>query len=143
MVAGFGYNNPCEVLIEEAKKQFPDRKQMRVLSIGTGLGDVVTIDTRISILKALKNMATTSKIVASRLDQKFGDDGTYCRFNVDQGLRDITLSDWEASSRISAHTQNYLNSNQRAIRKFVDALINIAPVQPHAQAAELSWSEES
>src|ERR1700722_14732281 len=41
--AGFGYNNPCEILIEEARRQFPGRAQMLVLSIGTGLGDVVTI----------------------------------------------------------------------------------------------------
>jgi len=32
------YNNPCEILIEEARLQFPGREQMRVLSIGTGIG---------------------------------------------------------------------------------------------------------
>ncbi|GIZ44722.1 hypothetical protein CKM354_000791300 [Cercospora kikuchii] len=53
--AGFGYNNPCEILLEEAKTVFPDATEVRVLSIGTGLGDVVEIkDSRISILNALK-----------------------------------------------------------------------------------------
>jgi len=37
------YDNPCKVLLEEAQRQCPGRGQMRALSIGTGLGDVVTI----------------------------------------------------------------------------------------------------
>ena len=119
--AGFGYNNPCEILIEEARRQFPDREQMRVLSIGTGLGDVVTIgNTRLSIINALKKMATSSKKVAARLDHRYGDDGQYYRLNVDQGLQDITLSDWDKASRISAHTRNYMTENERAIKKFVE-----------------------
>ncbi|KAH7162472.1 acyl transferase/acyl hydrolase/lysophospholipase [Dactylonectria estremocensis] len=123
--AGFGYNNPCEVLITEAKKQFPSRDEMRVISIGTGLGDVVAIGkTRTSILKALKKMATTSKKVAPRLDEELGDGGTYFRFNVDRGLEDVTLSDWEKSSNISSHTRNYLNENRRAIKKCVDSISN-------------------
>ncbi|EWZ28291.1 hypothetical protein FOZG_17997 [Fusarium oxysporum Fo47] len=28
--AGFGYNNPCEVLLQEAQRQFPGRRQMRL-----------------------------------------------------------------------------------------------------------------
>ena len=126
--AGFGYNNPCEVLIEEARRQFPGRGRLQVLSIGTGLGDVVSIgDTRLSILKALKRMASSSKAVAARLDGQYGDSGQYYRFNVDQGLNDITLSDWEKSSTISAHTHNYLKERQRTIKKYVDSLAGIIP----------------
>lgn len=56
------------------------------------------------------------------LDNRFGDDGQYFRFNVDQGLQDITLSDWEKASNISAQTHNYLAENKRAIKRFVDSL---------------------
>ncbi|KAL1978564.1 hypothetical protein VTN31DRAFT_1423 [Thermomyces dupontii] len=35
--ASFGYNNPCEFLIQEGQKQFPERRQLRILSIVTGL----------------------------------------------------------------------------------------------------------
>jgi patatin-like phospholipase/acyl hydrolase len=134
--AGFGYNNPCEALVEEAQRQFPGRGQMRILSIGTGLGGVVKIrNTRKSIIKALKNMATTSKKVALRLDSRFGDTTDYFRFNVDRGLEDITLSDWVQASQISAHTRNYLRENQRAIRKFIDAFTSVARVETSTQAA--------
>jgi patatin-like phospholipase/acyl hydrolase len=142
--AGFGYNNPCEILIEEAQRQFPDRGQMCVLSIGTGLGDIVTIDnTRLSIINALKKMATSSKKVAARLNGRYGDNGQYYRLNVDQGLQDITLSDWDKASKISAHTRNYITENERAMRKFVENFTSMdqasdgnAGDSPHAVSGE-------
>ncbi|KAM0256538.1 hypothetical protein ACHAPA_012138 [Fusarium lateritium] len=137
--AGFGYNNPCEVLIAEAQAQFPNRKKMQVLSIGTGLGDVVSIgDTRKSILKALKNMATTSRKVDSRLAEQYGDEGVYYRFNVDRGLDDVTLSDWEKSSKISAHTRNYLEENKRVIKRFIQCLTQQTEATPATNTAGVS-----
>ncbi|TRX89188.1 hypothetical protein FHL15_009886 [Xylaria flabelliformis] len=116
--AGFGHNNPCEVLIEEAQRQFPKHDGLQVLSIGTGLGDVVTIkDSRRAILKALAKMAATSTTVARRLHNQYGNSGHYHRFNVERGLQDITLSDWERTSTVSAHTGNYLHDNREAIQK--------------------------
>ncbi|CEI60191.1 unnamed protein product [Fusarium venenatum] len=136
--AGFGYNNPCEILIREAKNQFPERDEMRVLSIGTGLGDVVSIkDTRMSILKALKKMATTSKKVALSLDEQYGASGKYYRFNVERGLDDISLSDWDKSSTISSHTHNYLNENKREIYKFIQSLTQIAKPESAIETHEI------
>ncbi|KND88608.1 hypothetical protein TOPH_06707 [Tolypocladium ophioglossoides CBS 100239] len=126
--AAFGYNNPCRILIEEAKRELPYRGRMRILSIGTGLGDVVAIGkTRLSIINALKKMATSSKKVASELDRQYGDDGQYYRFNVDQGLHDVTLSEWDKASRISAHTRNYITENEKAIRVFVQNFADMDP----------------
>jgi hypothetical protein len=134
--AGFGYNNPCEVLVEEAQRQFPRRRSLRVLSIGTGLGDVVAIsNTRLSIISALKKMATSSKKVAASLDDRYGGTGEYYRFNVDQGLQDITLSDWEKASKISAHTRNYLSDNQRAVKNFVYNFIGVVRVGGNGESS--------
>lgn len=103
---------------------------MRVLSIGTGLGDVITIgNTRLSITNALKEMATSSKKIAATLDKQYGNSGQYHRFNVDQGLRDISLSDWDKASTISAHTRNYISENQSVLQKFVDDFASIAQVE--------------
>ncbi|KAI1172576.1 acyl transferase/acyl hydrolase/lysophospholipase [Nemania sp. FL0916] len=122
--AGFGYNNPCEVLIDEAQRQFPDRRELQILSIGTGLGKIVGIKGRRSILKALEKMASTSTRVAQKLDRQLGGTGQYYRFNVDRGLEDITLADWEKESTIAGHTDNYLENQMRNIQVFVDAIIN-------------------
>ncbi|KAK4139118.1 kinase subdomain-containing protein, partial [Dichotomopilus funicola] len=149
--AGFGYNNPCEVLIEEAQRQFPEGRAIRVLSIGTGLGDVVEIgNTRLSIITALKKMATSSKKVAASLADRYGESGQYYRFNVDQGLQDIALSDWDKASTISAHTRNYLSDKQRAIKTFAAKFTkagfegdNGETAQTVAPAAELSGARNS
>ncbi|SPJ73828.1 uncharacterized protein FTOL_03558 [Fusarium torulosum] len=137
--AGFGYNNPCEIIITEARAQFPNGKKMQVLSIVTGLGDVVSIDdTRKSILKALKCMVTTSRKVDFRLVEYYGDEGVHYRFNVDRGLDDVTLSDWEKSSKISAHTRNYLEENKRAIKTFIHCLTQHIEANHGTNAAEFS-----
>ncbi|KAJ5243803.1 hypothetical protein N7489_003899 [Penicillium chrysogenum] len=139
--AGFGYNNPCSILIQEAQREFPERGKMRILSIGTGLGDVVTIkDKRISIITALKRMATSSKKVAADVDHHYGGDGKYFRFNVDQGLQDITLSDWEEASKISAHTQNYLADNERLINNFVD-MFTQSSLSAHRNGSERTYND--
>ncbi|KAL0938197.1 phosphorylase superfamily protein [Colletotrichum truncatum] len=118
--AGFGYNNPCEILVNEARRQFPSRTNLQVLSIGTGLGDVVDIgDTRMGIIRALKSMATSSKKVAASMDEQYGGSDQYFRFNVEKGLEDVVLSDWEKASKISAHTKNYIQERRRAIEAFV------------------------
>jgi patatin-like phospholipase/acyl hydrolase len=123
--AGFGYNNPTEILVEEAEKEFPGHGQLHILSIGTGLGRVVTIhDSRRSILSALKTMASESTKVARKLDNKYKEGDHYHRFNVDRGLDDVTLSDYQKASTIAAHTRNYLHENQRAIQNFLDDFLN-------------------
>ncbi|CAI4214250.1 unnamed protein product [Parascedosporium putredinis] len=122
--SALGHNNPCEVLIEEANRRFKGRTRMQILSIGTGLGGIIDVgDTRVKVIKALKKMATSSMAVASRLDDRFGESGQYTRFNVEKGLEGTVLSDWDKASQISAHTQNYLKDNKRAIHKFVDAFL--------------------
>jgi len=52
--AGFGYNNPCKVLLHSAQFTFPNCNIACALSIGTSLQTVVSIeDSRLSILDAL------------------------------------------------------------------------------------------
>jgi patatin-like phospholipase/acyl hydrolase len=106
--AGFGHNNPSEVLTSEAEDVFHGEPSDCIVSIGTGLSGVVAIkDTRLSIVSALKNMATNSEAVHRRLAKRLPEE-LYFRFDVTRGLDDITLYDWEKSSRVSAHTANYL-----------------------------------
>ncbi|SPO02864.1 uncharacterized protein DNG_05541 [Cephalotrichum gorgonifer] len=123
--AGFGYNNPCEILIEEARRQYPNRHEFRVLSIGTGLGSIVEVkDSRRSILGALKKMASSSQRVAATLKTRYGQGEQYHRFNVDRGLQDVALSDWERTSEIAAHTHNYMNDNENEVESFVKSLLH-------------------
>ena len=116
--AGFGYNNPCEILLREAQSIFTGAEFGCILSIGTGIGGVVSVGaTRKSILDALKAMATSSQKVAHRLDELYSNGDVYYRFNVPRGLEDVTLSDWKEMSNISAHTRNYLAESQTPLAK--------------------------
>jgi hypothetical protein len=121
------------LLLDETKEIFPDRELGCILSIGTGLDGVVSIrDTRRSILDALRVMASSSKKVADRLDSRFGDGSIYYRFDVRQGLKDTSLSDWKKSSNILAHTRNYLREERRRIdhcaRTLHAAISNNSPI---------------
>ena len=116
--AGFGYNNPCEVLLREARSIFAGVEFGCILSIGTGIGNVLTVGaTRKSILDALKAMAASSQKVAQRLNELYSNEDVYFRFNVPRGLEDVTLSDWKDMSNISAHTRNYLAESQSPLAK--------------------------
>jgi hypothetical protein len=92
---------------EEGKDVFKDATSFRILSIGTGLGDVVAIKKiRTSILRVLKDLATSSKQVADRLETAYEGNELYYRFNIQNGLQDVTILDWEQASDISAHTMS-------------------------------------
>ncbi|EKV04427.1 Acyl transferase/acyl hydrolase/lysophospholipase [Penicillium digitatum] len=55
--AGLGYNNPCDKLIGEAKNAFPGRTNLQILSIGTGIWNVIEInDKRPSVIDAMQKM---------------------------------------------------------------------------------------
>lgn len=119
--AGFGYNNPCYELIKEAQRVFGRNREPQILSIGTGLGRVISIeDTQRSSISALQEISRSSEQVAASLDNRYGDSGQYFRFNVDRGLEHIALSDSAQAGNIAAHTRNYLHGQSRAIDRFVN-----------------------
>lgn len=121
--AGFGYNNPCEILLKEAQTALPDKDFNCIISVGTGIGGAVSIrNTRRSILDALKDMATSSQKVSQRLDSLYSDRDIYYRFDVSRGLEDVVLSDWKKTSKISAHTRNYLAASEKSLVKCSSSL---------------------
>lgn len=138
--AALGFNNPSEVLIQEAHRVFPQNQELCLVSIGTGLGGIVSIrDTRGSIIRMLRRIGTESIKVADRLLDKYDGTDQYFRFNVDRGLEDITLADWRMDSNISAHTHNYLKGNRAEIRRLASSL-NIDTSTAGIHTAECAYS---
>lgn len=110
---------------------FPQNQELSLVSIGTGLGGIVSVrDTRASIIQMLKRIGIESNKAADRLQDKYDGTDQYFRFNVDRGLEDITLADWRMDSDISAHTHNYLR------RKRVDILRLARSLDIHVYTAE-------
>ncbi|KAL1887723.1 hypothetical protein Cpir12675_006437 [Ceratocystis pirilliformis] len=137
--AQYGYNNPCEVLISETKRQFPDR-ELIILSIGTGVNDVVEIkDAGESLNLAFSRIATTSKQSDLRLKNIYGGSGVYHRFDVENGLRDSKSQSCQRVGSIAAHTRNYVQENETSIMEFVKAFTGARSsllVQPRKEYGE-------
>ncbi|KAL2884643.1 Vegetative incompatibility protein HET-E-1 [Ceratocystis lukuohia] len=115
-----GYNNPCEVLIAEAKNEFPGR-EMIILSIGNGVGNVVEIShSKNSVLTASSKVATTAKQTELRLRDKYYNEGYYYRFNVERGLENYsTFPKSRERGVIASHTSNYLRESKYLVAQFV------------------------
>ncbi|KAL2885068.1 Patatin/Phospholipase A2-like protein [Ceratocystis lukuohia] len=136
--AGFSHNNPCEALIEETKKEYPGR-EMTILSIGTGLEDFIEAkNKRTSLIKALASMATASKAAALRLQHRYSGIGGYYRFNVENGLKNNTLSDWKQASKISSHTRNYLAENREVVERFTKVIAKASSSKHSSRREELA-----
>ncbi|CAK7244229.1 MAG: hypothetical protein STHCBS139747_005765 [Sporothrix thermara] len=88
---GLGYNNPIEQVLEEAHRVIrftsaPETSPSKVIN-------------------ALKKMATESDVTAERVQARFHNIiNTYFRFNVDRGLEDIELDEWENLGRVATYT---------------------------------------
>lgn len=95
---------------------------MRALSVGSGLGDVITFeDTTESIMNALHCMATSSKRVERRMSAQFANTDQYFRFNVVHGCKGNMIADSERFSTVSAHTHNYLLDNEEVMERCVNS----------------------
>ena len=130
--AGFSYNNPCQILLDEAKKAIPHRPTSCIVSIGTGLEGAVRVNTRFrTLLKALADMATSSRAVHTQLQRDFDSKGPqkYWRFDEDVALKEIKMDNWKKLRNIAGHTHNYLNSpaTTAAIQNCAESLIAAKP----------------
>ncbi|KAL1888426.1 hypothetical protein Sste5346_009543 [Sporothrix stenoceras] len=124
---GLGYNNPTEQLLDEARRQFPERKVACIVSIGTGMARVIHFPdspktSPKKLIDALKNMATEADTTAERVQVRFQDtQDTYFRFNVNRGLEDLMLDEWKNLGKVRGYTSAYLN--QSVVSSHVDVVV--------------------
>jgi predicted acylesterase/phospholipase RssA len=133
--AGLGCNNPVKQLIEEAEMLFDKpHKVSCIVSLGTGELDLIGFKTSktliphrllpLTLMKAVRNMATDSKTTAKEMEKRFsGSSGLYYRLNVQRGLEDISLKEWESLSDVKTYTERYLREISGSIDEIVAALV--------------------
>jgi predicted acylesterase/phospholipase RssA len=129
---GLGSNNPSKVVLDEAKKVFPDRQIGCIVSIGTGQGDIISIDKPgcfqrlipTDVIKALQGIATDCEARHEEMLALFDNSpNTYFRLNVEQGMQNIKLSGWEKLSNVEAHTAQYMR--RKEVEKKFALLVNV------------------
>jgi hypothetical protein len=133
--AGMGYNNPTELLIDEAQREFGgDRSVACIVSLGTGetaASDYERPDTfekivPVKLIKMLEKITTNAGAVAQRYERKFKDvPNTYFRLNVQRSLGQMALDEWQKLGNVTQLTTGYLNGAKvcQEVDRLVDVLI--------------------
>jgi len=128
------HNNPVKYVVEEANSLFPGRPISCVLSLGTGTAGVIGLkqpdafqnvlpQNLIGLLKDIANECEKqSNAMETQLHQDNGPD-FYFRLNVDEGLQNVSLAEWDALNEVSAHTLRYLEKPD--VGQKVDWLVQI------------------
>ncbi|KAF8606254.1 FabD/lysophospholipase-like protein, partial [Ceratobasidium sp. AG-I] len=115
---GLGCNNPILQLLLEAKLIFPGRYISSITSIGAGHTRTIQIPKPspfqrvlpVNALIAAKDIATDCERIAQEVSRRFQNVScVYFRFNVDQGLQNVGLGEWERLGEVTAHTRAYLS----------------------------------
>lgn len=130
--AGMGCNNPTRYLVEEAQKEFgTERTVSCIVSIGTGKPKVAGFKAPglfqrvlpLELIKVLADMATDTETEASTMKDRFKNcSDLYHRLNVERGLEEISLEEWDKLGDVKQHTMAYLSNE--AISQGIDTIVN-------------------
>ena len=114
---GMGCNNPVQQVLQETELMFPRRHVACIVSIGAGQARTISIPKPgwfpqllpLKVVDAMQQIATdceASAQVAARRFERIP--GIYFRFNVEQGLQEVGLEQWERLDEVRAHTGQYI-----------------------------------
>ncbi|KAF9476075.1 FabD/lysophospholipase-like protein [Pholiota conissans] len=147
---GLGYNNPCQMVLDEAQLLFSNRQIGCLVSIGTGRAQVTAIKrpwlhqqvVPTNVIDALVAITTDCERTHQEMLIRFSKlPNTYFRLNVEQGMQRIKLSEWEKLSTVEAHTVQYMK--EKEVQEKLASLVS-AIQAPRAQLAlEQLGMEES
>ncbi|KAJ7367478.1 hypothetical protein DFH08DRAFT_927989 [Mycena albidolilacea] len=131
---GMGHNNPTAALLLEAKVLFPDKQIACIISLGTGQPHTINIPKPsllnrfipLDVVKAIQKIAMDCEKEHQSLAHHFdGVTKLYFRFNVEQGMQDIQLNQWEKLGDVMANTRQYIQS-QPVVKQLADAVTSLS-----------------
>jgi len=110
---GFGCNNPVEFVYNEARETWPDREIGCIISLGTGMRRALPLenptwfDMRFPLpwIRVLEHAATECETAHQEMLGKKELRGKYFRFNVQQGLQGVSLTEWQKLGEVAALTE--------------------------------------
>ncbi|KAG9100997.1 hypothetical protein FS749_011080 [Ceratobasidium sp. UAMH 11750] len=155
--AGLGCCNPTAHVLAEAKAIYPDGHLACVISLDAGHPSTIQIPKSrpfqrllpSKVLAAMRDIAVDSERVAQEMATRFGQvTDVYFRLDVNQGMQNVKMSEWEKLSEVAAHTRAY-TSHPEANKKIDEAVkairerkaaINMAQVDGELQAQDTQQS---
>ncbi|KAJ7827110.1 hypothetical protein B0H14DRAFT_3144690 [Mycena olivaceomarginata] len=126
---GMGHNNPTAALLLEAKVLFPDKQIACIVSLGTGQPHTINVPKLsllsrlipLDVIKAIQKIAADCEKEHQSLLHRFdGVEKLYFRFNIEQGMQDIQLNQWEKLGVVVANTRQYMQT-QPVVNQLADA----------------------
>lgn len=132
---GLRNNTPIRAVRTELRAEFPDRPVGCIISIGTGVHCTQSLGK--SLVAIAKSCAAIAHDVeAAHREFKSNECGAqgpfrgkYFRFNVDQGLQDIKLHEWQKLGEIESNTRHYLKNNDNEVEKCIECLLHCDEVE--------------
>jgi hypothetical protein len=109
-----GANNPTRELLKEASTIFGREKLVaQIVSIGCGCSHISSVqrdsDTE-GVDRTVQEMAVDCEAVAKELSTRLCDMEEYLRLNVDRGMGNLTMNDWDDLGPIETHTSAYVET---------------------------------
>ncbi|KAI9775931.1 MAG: hypothetical protein M1839_000720 [Geoglossum umbratile] len=144
-----GFNNPVEVVLDEAISIWPDAtlRIHCVVSIGTGVPDLKDFgDNLKEVVDTLKAISTETEETEKRFlkhHRNIGIGGRYFRYNVQHGLGDVGLDEHRKVAQIEAATERYLQIPQ--IKGTIDTFTalrapnTLLPLDAASKENHLKW----
>jgi hypothetical protein len=129
-----GHNNPTAALLLEARVLFPDKQIACIISLGTGQPHTISISKSsllnqvipLDVIKVMQKIATDCEKEHQSFAHHFdGIANFYFRFNVEQGMQNIQLNQWENLSDVAESTRQYVQS-QLVINQLADAVKSLS-----------------
>lgn len=126
-----GFNNPVEVVLDEAISIWPDAtpRIQCIVSIGTGMSNLKDFgDNLKGVVDTLKAISTETEETEKRFfkyHKTLGVGDRYFRYNVQQGLESVGLDEHKKLSQIEAATEYYLGLPQ--VNGTIDAFVVARP----------------
>jgi hypothetical protein len=112
---GFGFNNPTRELLKEAQSVYGGERRLSVIiSLGSGRPKALSLEgtnqASAAMDELLRKLTLNCEMIEKDISHQLYDVGAYIRLNVDQGLEDIRLEDWNQLGKVTSHTKQYLQS---------------------------------
>jgi len=131
---GLRWNNPVQLVVDEARSLYTDRPLSCVLSLGAGTTGVIGLEEPdtfqkslpTKVLRVLKRIASECEHQSEEMARRLNGSGRpnlYIRLNVDEGLEGVSLEEWNRLDEVETHTRHYLCKAE--VNQRVNKLITI------------------
>jgi hypothetical protein len=109
-----GAYNPTRELLKEASSIFgKERLVAQIVSLGCGRSHIYSVERSTNTegaSRSVQEMAADCEAVANELSTRLCDMDAYLRLNVDRGMENLVMNEWEDLGPIETHTSAYIET---------------------------------